>query len=180
MGWWGSAHWLTMATQGIWGPNWRWKHRLIRLCLWRRRSLIYENFMLNTKWDMSVPNYLHQAGIVVVSTGSAGWGRIALLPFWAVLGSEIPFEKGFSENLVFVALFCARNSPFSKNILALLPCSGDPKCPAPPWVCVTPMLTPPIAWWPDPQKIGVPQNEICMKGLNRGWCQDSKSSQCLI
>ena len=49
-----------------------------------------------------------------------------------VLVSEIPFEKGFLENLAFVALFCARNSPFSKNILALSPCSGDPKCPAPP------------------------------------------------
>ena len=32
-----------------------------------------------------------------------------------------------------MALFCAQNSPFSKNILVLLPCSGDPKCPAPPW-----------------------------------------------
>ena len=59
-----------------------------------------------------------------------------------VLCSEIPFEKGFFwkvpflpleiPHLVFVALFCARNSPFAKNILALFPCSGDPKCPAPP------------------------------------------------
>ena len=36
----------------------------------------------------------------------------------------------------FVALFCAQNSPFSKNILALFPCSGDPKCPAPPFIWI--------------------------------------------
>ncbi len=38
------------------------------------------------------------------------------------------------SNVRSVSFFCARNSPFSKNILALLPCSEDPKCTAPPCI----------------------------------------------
>ncbi len=45
---------------------------------------------------------------------------------------SVPLHRKTPSHLVFVALFCARNSHFSKNISALLPCSGDPKCPAPP------------------------------------------------
>ncbi len=45
---------------------------------------------------------------------------------------SFPLHRKTPSHLVFVVLSCARNSPFSKNILALFPCCGDPKCPTPP------------------------------------------------
>ena len=53
--------------------------------------------------------------------------------YYGPLTLSVPPHRKTPSYLVFVALFCARNGPFLKNILALLPCSGDPKCPAPPW-----------------------------------------------
>ncbi len=80
----------------VWGASHKkiFKIHTVKGDLWKD---LHRRLYLRNYW--SDFDKLDLVGKLEKSSSCTGWGRIALLPFWALFwGQKIPFEKGFLEN----------------------------------------------------------------------------------